>query len=99
MDVAFVIPDITCIKLVWENTLRSAPLRKFMLDVQVYLTGVQESLSSENEQHWPAKAVTDLVKALNTEALFGHYPPAVNKVMPQRDRCYYHVHAEGERCE
>ena len=51
MDVALVIPDITCIKLVWENTLRSAPLRKFMLDIQVYLNGIEESLSPENEQH------------------------------------------------
>ncbi|KAH0378260.1 hypothetical protein KCU92_g8812, partial [Aureobasidium melanogenum] len=84
-------------KLIWENTLPSALLRKYMLDIVVYMADVEVILSSGNEEYWTHEALVDLAKALFNKQVVGDvdndYP-----TMPKRDRCYYHVHAEGEKC-
>ncbi|KAG9672397.1 hypothetical protein KCU99_g6937, partial [Aureobasidium melanogenum] len=91
-------------KLIWENTLPSAPLRKYMLDIVVYMADVEVILSSGNEEYWTYEALVDLAKALFNKQAVGDVeyaeqdPDSNHPAMPKRDRCYYHVHAEGEKC-
>ncbi|KAG9958544.1 hypothetical protein KCU61_g8214, partial [Aureobasidium melanogenum] len=92
-------------KLVWENTLPSAPLRKYMLDTVVHTADVEVILSSGHEEYWTHEALVDLAKALYNEQVVGDIeyaeqdPDSDFPTMPKRDKCYYHVHAEGEKCD
>ncbi|KAG9666959.1 hypothetical protein KCU95_g18048, partial [Aureobasidium melanogenum] len=77
---------------IYEGTLVDAPLRKLVVDWQVY---GGNPTTKETLSHWPAEAVTDLAIA-NAGRQCKHFN---SKKLPQdRDRCHYHVHGKGEHC-
>lgn len=78
------------VEKIWEKTLPSSPLRKFILDRTVYK--MKFASFKDYEHHWTREALVDLIEAYtlkeDTEVLD----------LPVRDKCYYHIHKEGEEC-
>ncbi|KAK6003341.1 hypothetical protein QM012_001186 [Aureobasidium pullulans] len=75
------------VKLVWANTMPSA------LGCCCFI------LSSRHEKYWSFEALVDLAKALYTGDFLEQTATGEYWTMPERDKCYYHVHVEGENCE
>ncbi|KAH0367800.1 hypothetical protein KCU65_g4458, partial [Aureobasidium melanogenum] len=98
LHIRHTIPTLS-IKLIWENTLPNAPLRKYVLDVVVYTGDMIDILSPDHEQQWPREALLDLARALSSKAVIEQTLDSELCSMPKRPKCYYHVHAEGEKCE
>jgi hypothetical protein len=73
---------------IWGNTLRSSPLRNFILDRVVYRFDVPSIRRYENR--WTREALFDLVEA------YANREVTNKKKLPARAKCYYHIHKEGE---
>lgn len=78
------------ISLIWEKTLPSSPLRRFILDQVVYM--MKASKLRLYEQRWTREALFDLVEAYANKKVTKKY------TLPLQGKCHYHVHKEGEEC-
>lgn len=74
----------------WEKTLPSSPLRKYILERTAYK--MNASCFQMYENKWTREALVDLVKTLFDKEDTRKY------VFPPREKCYYHIHKEGEKC-
>ncbi|KAI5257061.1 hypothetical protein E4T42_01324 [Aureobasidium subglaciale] len=79
----------TQIKKFWNRTLPAAPLRKVILDLVVYKAAIDIIFY----ERWPQEALVDLIKTF-----YHKEDTAKRHSMPTRDKCYYHVHNEGQHC-
>ncbi|THY77887.1 hypothetical protein D6C95_09884 [Aureobasidium pullulans] len=82
----------TDLHYIYDNTLPGSPLRKIVLDWVTYRADIDKFLAPDMVERWSKDMLVDLVK------LFYHKETKLAP-MPTRDRCYYHVHPEGEKCE
>ncbi|KAG9657190.1 hypothetical protein KCU64_g5366, partial [Aureobasidium melanogenum] len=88
----------SCLKVIYNNTVSGSLLRKFVVDLAAYtVTGMDEFMKiNETEKRWTYDALIDLVKTIGAKKKqdVGIYElPEAN-----RHKCYYHVHADGEKC-
>ncbi|CAD0115154.1 unnamed protein product [Aureobasidium uvarum] len=79
------------VRAIWKRTMPSAPLRKFILDLVVYRCDIDAVMDSA--EVWSHQALVDLTKAFAHKEVTDH-----EGKLPDRDKCYYHVNAEGEKC-
>jgi len=75
------------IKDIWAKTLRSSPLRKWVLDEVVSTMKVAEFRVLKNQ--WPREALFDLLEV---------YEGFKKSKGPKRGKCHFHIHKEGEKC-
>lgn len=75
------------VKVIYENTLSSSPLRKFILDLVTYID-IDRLMDTDNGSRWSHESLMDLARALYHK----------RTVKPVRGNCYYHVHNAGEKC-
>lgn len=89
------------LNLTYENTVSNSPLRKAITDIMTYRSklpdgtpGYAESNCLLHSDEWPKDACLDVMaemsRAWRQRYVRGHFP--------QREKCYYHVHAKGEHC-
>ncbi|KEQ74392.1 hypothetical protein M436DRAFT_80821 [Aureobasidium namibiae CBS 147.97] len=78
------------IKKIWEKTLPSSPLRRYLLEHTAYRLSASSFQMFEN--HWTREALVELVKTFFDKEDTKKY------VFPAREKCYYHIHKEGEKC-
>lgn len=75
---------------IWEKTMPSSPLRRFILDYMVYKRDL--TVHKLNTDKWTYDALVDLVMA------FANKKEVRKGRLPVQDICHYHIHKEGERC-
>lgn len=83
---------VCAIPVVWENTVPSSPIRECILELIVYKTKINTTLEHANV--WTEESLKDLVRAMcKREIAKGKHK------LPKHEKCYYHIHGEGEKCE
>lgn len=75
----------------YEETSKGSQLRKFLVDWQAH----RSTQSKWRLENWPQEALADLALVLSS---MKPEHRGINKLPDDRDKCYYHVHAEGEHC-
>ncbi|KAI4849945.1 hypothetical protein E4T44_01687 [Aureobasidium sp. EXF-8845] len=75
---------------VWEKTLPSSPLRRYMLDRTVYCMTFDTFRTCEHR--YPREALVDVI------GTYANKDSTKKLRFPSRGKCYYHVHKEGEKC-
>ncbi|KAH0369043.1 hypothetical protein KCU65_g3532, partial [Aureobasidium melanogenum] len=75
----------------YQHTSTGSPLRKFLVDWQAH----RSIQSKEHLGQWPQEALADLAIVLSSMKTEDR---GIDKLPDDRDKCYYHVHAEGEHC-
>lgn len=75
----------------YRQTSTGSPFRKFLVDWQAH----RSKQTKDTLDRWPQEALADLAMVF-----FSMKPEnrGINKMPADRDKCYYHVHAEGEHC-
>jgi hypothetical protein len=85
------------VKLIYANTLPGSPLRRFIVDFAAYKVDMAIVTGSTSGKRWSHEALLDLLKvvAAKDKKHVGMF------VLPAAilDRCYYHIHADGENCD
>ncbi|KAI4746328.1 hypothetical protein E4T50_03350 [Aureobasidium sp. EXF-12298] len=78
------------ISKIWEQTLPSSALRKYILERSTYKLSAAEFL--KHEDYWTREALLGLIET--------HFNRDVIEKLtfPARPKCYFHVHKEGEEC-
>ncbi|CAD0087664.1 unnamed protein product [Aureobasidium vineae] len=79
------------VRAIWKRTMPSAPLRKLILDLVVYWCEFENVMSSA--QLWSREALVDFSRAFYHKEANGD-----ERKLTKREKCYYHIHAEGEKC-
>lgn len=75
----------------YSQTSAGSPLRRFLVDWQAH----KSEQSKEKLGSWPQEALVDLAIALSS---MKPEHQGIDKLPDDWDKCYYHVHAEGEHC-
>jgi hypothetical protein len=78
------------IRNIWEKTLPSSPLRKFILDRAVYKINLAKRKLDKDK--WTQEALLDLVMA------YANREDVEKWHLPVQGKCHYHIHKEGEEC-
>jgi hypothetical protein len=78
------------VRSIWEKTLPSSPLRRFVLDHAVYKMKYVNWL--RKEANWPREALLELVQGLFDREVTKGFN------LPEQERCHYHIHKNGEKC-
>ncbi|KAG9747683.1 hypothetical protein KCU73_g7285, partial [Aureobasidium melanogenum] len=92
---------LTCdlIRVVYKKTLAGSPLRKAFIEIIAWTIRLEHTsgtfLSPGSEVNWSNESFVDLVLAINQARLSKtvKYPN-----LPQRDKCFFHVHGKYEHC-
>ncbi|KAI5212217.1 hypothetical protein AUEXF2481DRAFT_24503 [Aureobasidium subglaciale EXF-2481] len=73
-----------------------APLRRNMIDLMAYVDVIGDRKRDKVIAAWPLEGLVDLASTLSkkTAEEFGDYHLPKHK----REKCYYHIHNEGEKC-
>ncbi|KAI4719439.1 hypothetical protein E4T48_04306 [Aureobasidium sp. EXF-10727] len=82
------------LNLAYENTTSNAPLRKILVDVMAYRGDMSAKGPHLDSKYWSLQACLDAMGTMDsarTQKIPRH-------TMPVREKCYYHVHAAGEKC-
>jgi hypothetical protein len=85
------------LELIYSNTPPGSPLRMFVVDLAAYKFNMALIMTPVEGRRWPHEALFDLVKVMGAKKMedFGKFAlPEENK-----DRCYYHIHADGKNCD
>ena len=83
--------------IIYSNTIVGSPLRKFLIYMVAYKCDPVRDITFELSKRWPHEAFFDLfmvVAAKQKEEIGKFGLPEANK-----DKCYYHVHPDGENCD
>jgi hypothetical protein len=87
---------------VYENTTVNSVLRKAIVDVMSYRSRMPdgknyhkiEGTCLHNPKDWPKQACLDVIAEMSR----GWLNKDTRFKLPTREKCYYHVHADGEHC-
>lgn len=79
------------ISRVWEKTLSSSPIRRYVLERTVDKLSVADF--RKYESHWSREALLELV-----ETYVNNKEDNKKRGRPARGKCYCHIHKEGEEC-
>jgi hypothetical protein len=86
------------VRIAYENTMDGSSLRRFAIDMCVFrmVHEVAENsiFASDWDKHCNQHALKDFARCLS-HAWECNLPKSV---MPERPKCHYHVHADGEQC-
>jgi hypothetical protein len=90
------------INYAYENTFLNSPLRKAVTDVMAYRASMpdrQNAVDVESNclavpDNWPVQACLDVIAEMSR----GWLKKDTRFKLPTREKCYYHVHADGEHC-
>ncbi|KAI4747143.1 hypothetical protein E4T50_02498 [Aureobasidium sp. EXF-12298] len=86
------------VQVAYQQTMQASPLRRFAIDRCVFTAHHgpgEDSIFAENRLgSWSKEAFVDFARCMS-DAWKNKLPKAV---MPQRDKCHYHIHASGEHC-
>lgn len=88
---------VAVVATAYENTMVDSPLRKFAVDQCVFTMfhdGERSVFRNSNLSSWSKEAFVDVVRCMS-DAWERKLP---KRTMPERTKCYYHVHADGEHC-
>jgi hypothetical protein len=86
------------INYVYENTASSSLLRKAVADIMAHRSIMKSDAGMDSclahPQKWPVQACLDTMAAMES----GWAKQDARCVLPTKEKCHYHVHADGEHC-
>jgi hypothetical protein len=89
---------VVAVAIAYENTMDGSPLRKFVIDLCVFRmhhSGDEKRIFKDsNLGNWSKEACVDFIRCMSN-AWERKLP---TNILPERTKCHYHVHAEGEHC-
>ncbi|KER00148.1 hypothetical protein AUEXF2481DRAFT_24501 [Aureobasidium subglaciale EXF-2481] len=89
---------IGIVKIAYQNTLENSRLRKLAIEICVFdMThiGHEQSIFGDDQMdNWSKEALVDFARAIS-KAWEDESPW---RTLPVHDKCFYHVHSEGEHC-
>ncbi|KAG9954074.1 hypothetical protein KCU85_g604, partial [Aureobasidium melanogenum] len=90
--------DVTVVQIAYQNTMQGSCLRRLAIDFCVFRMGHQPGertiFKDPDHPNWSVEALVDFARCMS-EA-WQH--KLSWRTLPTRDRCHYHIHADGERC-
>ncbi|KAG9673262.1 hypothetical protein KCU95_g16837, partial [Aureobasidium melanogenum] len=90
--------DVNVVQIAYQNTLQGSCLRRLAIDFCVFRMGHQPGertiFKDPDHPNWSAEALVDFARCMSDA--WQH--KLSWRTLPTRDRCHYHIHADGERC-
>ncbi|THY15521.1 hypothetical protein D6D00_09331 [Aureobasidium pullulans] len=84
--------------MIYENTLPESPLRKAVIDIVAHRSGMLGEKGGKGacllQRWWTLEACMDLMAVMCA----GWTHKTERTIMPEKDKCHYHIHAAGEHC-
>ncbi|KAG9593358.1 hypothetical protein KCU77_g6473, partial [Aureobasidium melanogenum] len=90
--------DVAVVHIAYQSTMQGSPLRRFAIDLCVFRMGHQPGertiFKEPDYSNWSVDALVDFARCMSN-AWQLRLPW---RTLPLRDKCHYHIHANGERC-
>jgi len=85
--------SFSMIPLVYEKTVAGCPLRKAVMEIVAWTMDFKDW--SPSTMGWTVECLSDLVLAIHETRLRKEF---VWPGLPQRDKCFFHIHGKDEHC-